>query len=38
MENAYAGNPSTATVAEGKETLAKLAEMIATEVVEAIAK
>ena len=36
MDNAYAGSPSTATVAEGKETLTRLAEMIATEVVEAI--
>ena len=36
MENAYAGSPSTATVTEGKETLEKLAEMIATEVVESL--
>jgi len=34
MEQAYAGNPASATTEEGKETLDKLAEMIVTEISE----
>ena len=36
MERAYAGSPAGASVAEGQQTLDKLAEMIATEVLESL--
>lgn len=38
MERAYTGAPGRATVEEGEEMLARLAEMIATEVTEGLAK
>ncbi len=38
MDDAYAGAPAEATAAEGEEQLDLLATMIATEVVEALAK
>ena len=38
LERAYAGAPAQASVAHGEEQLEKLATMVATEVLEALAK
>ncbi|MBI5513471.1 MAG: creatininase family protein [Deltaproteobacteria bacterium] len=38
MHRAYAGSPAEATQAEGEESLARLGEMVATEVLEGLAR